>query len=187
MPNTSENEYFRDVAGFALSRRGFLAGAVASSAVVIGYATVGDAPRALGRAGRREARLRADRPGARRCSTSSSCLPGYQWTPIIRWGDPLFSAADAFDPAHQTAALQERQFGYNNDYLDIIAGPSGRSAILVANQEYTNENIMFPPATTPEELDEQRRVAMAAHGMASRRIVPLRQDPPVELRRGRAA
>ena len=36
----------------------------------------------------------------------------------------------------------------------------------MANQEYTNENIMFPPAATPEELDEQRRVAMAAHGMA---------------------
>ena len=36
----------------------------------------------------------------------------------------------------------------------------------MANQEYTNENIMFPPATTPDELNEQRRVAMAAHGMA---------------------
>ena len=102
---------------------------------------------------------------------------GYQWSPIIRWGDPLFSVADAFDPGRQTAALQERQFGYNNDYLDIIVGPSGRTEVLVANQEYTNENIMFPPAVTLDELNEQRHVAMAAHGMASRGADPLRQDP----------
>jgi uncharacterized protein len=163
--NTSENEYFRDVAGFALSRRGFLAGAVASSAVVIGYAVAGDAPRALAATGGSKLAFEPIAP-VPAVFDQFVVPPGYQWTPIIRWGDPLFSTADAFDPSHQTAALQERQFGYNNDYLDIIAGPSGRSAILVANQEYTNENIMFPPATTPDELDEQRRVAMAAHGMA---------------------
>jgi secreted PhoX family phosphatase len=165
VPNTSDNEYFRDIAGRAFSRRGFLAGAVAGSAVVIGYAVAGDAPPAVAAPG-----------GGKLPFTPIAPVPavfdqfvvpvGYQWTPIIRWGDPLFSASDAFDPWHQTATLQERQFGYNNDYLDVIVGPSGRSAVLVANHEYTNENIMFPPAATPEELDEQRRVAMAAHGMA---------------------
>ena len=165
VPNTSRNEYFRDVAGLAFSRRGFLAGAVASSAVVIGYATVGDAPAALAAPGGGKLDFAPIAPVP--AVFDQFVVPvGYQWSPIIRWGDPLFSPADAFDPAHQTAALQERQFGYNNDYLDIIAGPSGRSAVLVANQEYTNENIMFPPAATPEELDEQRRIAMAAHGMA---------------------
>ena len=165
VPNISENDYFRDIAGVALSRRGFLTGAVATSAVVIGYAALGETPRASAFAGGGKLPFEPIAP-VPAVFDQFVVPPGYQWTPIIRWGDPLFSLSDAFDPSRQTAALQERQFGYNNDYLDIIVGPSGRTAILVANQEYTNENIMFPPAVTPDELNEQRRVAMAAHGMA---------------------
>ena len=65
-------------------------------------------------------------------------------------GRPAVLEARRVRPDRADRALQERQFGYNNDYLDIIDGPLGRGAVLVANQEYTNENIMFPPATTPE-------------------------------------
>ncbi len=109
---------------------------------------------------------------------------GYRWAPIIRWGDPILRGAPEFDPTRQSAAAQAGQFGYNNDYLDIIsmnrkrgvtggphhAGTAPRTretkALLVANHEYTNENIMFPPATSPAEVSEQRRIAMAAHGMS---------------------
>ena len=40
---------------------------------------------------------------------------GYRWTPILRWGDPLFSDSPAFNPAVPDAEAQERQFGFNND------------------------------------------------------------------------
>ena len=51
---------------------------------------------------------------------------------------------------NQSAARQERQFGYNNDYTDIIEIPGSmdREALLVCNHEYTNANIMFPPRPT---------------------------------------
>jgi secreted PhoX family phosphatase len=95
---------------------------------------------------------------------------GYQWEPIIRWGDPLFADAPAFDPTAQSPETQSRQFGYNNDYLDIIeTNRAGTKALLVCNHEYTNENIMFPPGFDPAQLI---RTAWAAHGMS---VVELRR------------
>ena len=178
-PNTSGNEYFRDIAEVSMSRRTMLLGsAVAGGAIVISSA-VGDAQPASAWWGPPAGALAFAPIAPVAAAVDSVVVPdGYTWSPIIRWGDPLFSKRDVFNPAAQTAALQERQFGYNNDYLDIIEGHLGYSAILVANQEYTNENIMFPPATTPEELDEQRRIAIAAHGMAIVQLYRSRRRKP---------
>lgn len=177
-PNVSGNPYFRDVVDAAMSRRAVLAGAVAGGGAVVIASIVGEArPAAAG--GRPTTRLAFAPIAPVAASVDALVVPeGYRWSPIIRWGDPLFSRGDRFDPAAQSAALQARQFGYNNDYVDIIVGPFGYSAVLVANHEYTNENIMFPPAATPEELDEQRRIAMAAHGMAVVQLYRTRRNRP---------
>ncbi|WP_421742127.1 PhoX family protein [Cellulomonas sp.] len=178
VPNTSENAYFRDIASASMTRRSVLWGAVAAGGAIVVGSALGDAQPAAAW-GRPSPRLPFTPIAPVPAAVDSFVVPeGYRWSPIIRWGDPLFSARDAFDPNAQTAQLQERQFGYNNDYLDIIEGSHGYSAILVANQEYTNENIMFPPATTPEELDEQRRIAIAAHGMAIVQLYRTRKRKP---------
>ena len=79
-------------------------------------------------------------------------------------GRPDPAGAPAFDAHHQTPEAQAGQFGYNNDYLDIIeTNRSGTSALLVCNHEYTNENIMFPPGSVPATVI---RTAWAAHGMS---------------------
>lgn len=172
-PNTSENSYFRDIASAALSRRAvMMGGAAAAAAVVIGANTVG--------AGSASAATTAKAVGKGKGAAFSfepidpvpytvddfTVPAGFRWDPIIRWGDPLFDPADAFDPREQSAAKQGRQFGYNCDYLDIIAHPNGKSAVLVANNEYTNAPIMLPPAADEAERLEQLRVTMAAHGMS---------------------
>ena len=171
VPNTSDNGYFRDIVGSTFSRRALLAGAGAgAAAIVIGSSIDGGTAASAAETGLAFTPI-APVPAA----TDQFVVPkGYQWAPVIRWGDPLFSKADAFDPNNQTPDAQARQFGYNNDYLDILDA-SPRRGYLVANHEYTNENIMFPPATTPEESNTQRRTAMMAHGMSV-----------VELTRGRA-
>jgi len=177
VPNPTTNDYFRDIAGAALSRRSLLIGVgVGAAAIVLGNGAL-NAPSATA----------APRIGPMGQGLAFSPIspvpaavdefvvpPGFRWSPLIRWGDPIFSAADRFDPEHQSAQLQARQFGYNNDYLDIIqdGGRNSRKAVLVANHEYTNENIMFPPAADAAQADEQRHIAMMAHGMS---VVALRR------------
>ncbi|WP_418907158.1 PhoX family protein [Glutamicibacter endophyticus] len=176
--NTSSNEYFPQIADAVLSRRKLLgAGAVASAAIVIGadslatpsaHADYGLAPRGGGRL-----EFSAIDPVPR--TVDAVTVPtGYSWEPIIRWGDPLFSDAPVFDPLNQSASAQQRQFGYNCDYLNIMAdNAAGKSGVLVSNHEYTNEEMMFSPAWFEQNKDEARRVAMAAHSFS---IVEVRRS-----------
>jgi secreted PhoX family phosphatase len=184
VPNRTEGPTFRDVVEDALSRRAVLRGIGATAAVAaIGGAGTALAPPAA--AGSRSGSA-GGRPGAGsgpKLSVEFAAIApvvstvdeltvpkGWRWDPIIRWGDPVLRGAPRFDPEHQTAAAQAGQFGYNNDYLDIIVTDRrGTRALLVCNHEYTNENIMFPP-----EMDaaEKIRIAWAAHGMS---VVELRR------------
>ena len=95
--------------------------------------------------------------------------PGYDLQVLIRWGDPVIAGAPAFDPLAQGAAAQEKQFGYNNDYLGLYPVPAGGAGadrfLLVANHEYVNSVLMFPgydakAGSTPEQC----AVEMAAMG-----------------------
>ncbi|MGW5958450.1 PhoX family protein [Methylorubrum thiocyanatum] len=97
---------------------------------------------------------------------------GYEAKPLLRWGDPLFADAPAFDPRRQSAARQERQFGYNNDFVGFIPlDAAGRRGLLVVNHEYTNAELMFPGLAAADRKGvigalspEQVAVEMAAHG-----------------------
>ena len=178
-PNPTDNEYFPDVASRALSRRGAL-GAAGAGALALALApstpAAAEPTSSTGTARGRALRFGAIDPVP--ASVDAVTVPkGWTWAPVIRWGDPLFADAPEFDPLHQSAAAQERQFGYNCDYLDIVQMPGrrGRRALAVVNHEYTNENIMFPPTTDPSTLDEQKRIAMAAHGLT---VVELRRSAP---------
>lgn len=91
---------------------------------------------------------------------------GYDAHTVIKWGDPLFTDAPAFDPLGQTAAAQVRQFGYNNDFLGTVPVPGDEKninrAILCVNHEYTSTPLMFPDA---DQLSAEHTLTeMAAHG-----------------------
>jgi len=175
-----------DVIGQRLSRRGFLGGLGAVSAVALaGCARGVEAP---GPAAGRVA-ADADIPGfsfdeiARGMDETHHVAEGYRADVLIRWGDPLFADSPAFDPANQTAEAQRRQFGYNNDFIGYVpleADSEGRErALLCVNHEYTSTNIMLPgvtadyPASMTRELCE---IEMAAHGGS---IVEIRKEDGV--------
>ncbi len=170
-PNTSETSYFRDVAAHALSRRAVLGAGTATGLVLAATSAPAAAqplslPALKGHGhGGGPAGLRFNAIAAVPRTVDDVTVPaGYDWDPIIRWGDPLFNRSPGFDPANQTGVRQAQQFGYNNDYLDIIeTNRQGTRALLVCNHEYTNEGIMFPPGTDPAELI---RTVWAAHGMS---------------------
>ncbi|HKU31173.1 PhoX family protein [Arthrobacter sp. NyZ413] len=172
--NTSSNGYFRDIASAAVSRRTALGlGAAGALAVVLSglgapekaAADGGPGLSAAAKAGFDKSKLKFAPIKPMDASVDAFTVPeGFAWRPIIRWGDPLFADSPAFDLGAQTAAAQARQFGYNNDYTDILPIPDSkdRRAVLFTNHEYTNENIMFPAALA---ADEARAIGRAAHGL----------------------
>jgi len=77
---------------------------------------------------------------------------GYRADVLIRWGDPLMKDSPEFVPGKVDAAAQEKQFGYNNDFLAFMPLPYGSRnsthGLLGVNHEYTNGELMFPGITT---------------------------------------
>ncbi|WP_255771621.1 PhoX family protein [Pseudarthrobacter sulfonivorans] len=171
--NTSSNSYFRDIASATMSRRAALGfGAAGALAVVLGSAVTSAEPASaagLSKAAKEgfaksKLQFTAIKPVDK--AVDAFTVPeGFTWQPIIRWGDPLFSDSPDFDLNNQTAAAQARQFGYNNDYTDILEIPDtkGRRAVLFTNHEYTNESIMVPKGY---DAKETRAIGRAAHGLA---------------------
>ena len=171
--NTSSNSYFRDIASATMSRRAALGlGAAGALAVALGSAVTSAEPASaagLSKAakegfGKSKLQFTAIKPVD--AAVDAVTVPdGFTWQPVIRWGDPLFSDSPDFDINKQTAAAQARQFGYNNDYTDILEIPNtkGRRAVLFTNHEYTNENIMVPAGY---DAKETRAIGRAAHGLA---------------------
>jgi len=105
---------------------------------------------------------------------------GYEAQLLIRWGDPVEADAPAFDPNNLTAAAQEKQFGYNCDFIGLHTLPAGSTAgdrfLMVVNHEYTDPGLMFAGlgagrAVNLKVTKEQAEVEMAAHGGAVIEIV----------------
>ncbi|BCG77307.1 PhoX family protein [Mesorhizobium sp. 113-3-3] len=173
--NPTENRTMGEIIAARFSRRGFLKGSLAVSAIA---ATVGplaltaadDARAAEGSAFKFD-ELQAG------IDDRHHVAPGYDADVLLRWGDPLFADSPEFDPTKQSAEAQARQFGYNNDYVGYIAiDGSAEHGLLVVNHEYTNPHLMFPGIVSIVEKDgktkaevaplskEQVDVEMAAHG-----------------------
>ncbi|MFT3661597.1 MAG: PhoX family phosphatase [Gordonia sp. (in: high G+C Gram-positive bacteria)] len=167
--NTSDNEYFRDVAQAALSRRTVLKGSLAA-AVAVGAGSVltacgDDAPAGAPGSAGPPAGMRFDVVPPN--TDDAVRIPkGYRQKVVIRWGDPVLPGAPEFDFEKQTPQAQAMQFGFNNDFAGLIpvAGESRRH-YLVCNQEYTTEELMFRGYKEKEPTEEQARISMAAHGM----------------------
>lgn len=100
---------------------------------------------------------------------------GYDIQVLVRWGDKVAADAPAFDPNNVTAASQEKQFGYNNDFLAYLPLPVGsrssENGLLVVNHEYTNTNLIFAGigegrASRTRATKAQCEAELAAHGLS---------------------
>ena len=96
---------------------------------------------------------------------------GYSCQVLLRWGDPLFADAPAFDPAHQHPEAQARQFGYNNDFVEWLplprGGDSSGSGLLVVNHEFVSSSMMHPGAPRARDLSrDQVDTEMQALGLS---------------------
>ncbi len=96
---------------------------------------------------------------------------GHEAQVLLRWGDPVFADAAAFNPYNQSMESQLTQFGYNNDFIGFVPlDETGNRALLCINHEFTNEEVMFPGVGVQHVKDfagmtaELAGIEMAAHG-----------------------
>lgn len=173
--NPTHNRTMGEIIATRFSRRGFLKGSLAVSAIAAAVSPLAlvaaDEARAAGASAFKFDELEAG------IDDKHHVAPGYDADVLLRWGDPLFADSPDFDPVKQSAEAQARQFGYNNDYIGYIPiDGSAEHGLLVVNHEYTNPHLMFPGIVKIVEKDgkkaaevaplskEQVDVEMAAHG-----------------------
>jgi secreted PhoX family phosphatase len=89
---------------------------------------------------------------------------GFSWHPVVNWGDAFSSNGPAFDVVSFTAADQSQSFGDNNDGMDIFE-VDGKT-LLVANNEYTNLEVMFAHQEGKAVSDDDVNKNKAAHGIS---------------------
>ena len=192
--NTSSNSYFRDIVSAEYSRRAALgagaAGILGAAVLALGGAETASAagpsaPFGPGKRGPRKNLAFSPIAPVDAAVDSFEVPAGYTWEPLLPWGDPLFADAPDFDFGAQTAAAQGRQFGYNNDYLEILRQPNGKKGLLVCNHEYVNPRIMFPaaPASAAEEK-ERRNIFRNAVGLSVVELERARRGTPWSYIRG---
>ncbi|HEU4352333.1 MAG TPA: PhoX family phosphatase [Burkholderiales bacterium] len=95
--------------------------------------------------------------------------PGYNVQVLLRQGDPIRPGAPEYNPATQTGADQERQFGTDCDFIGYMPLPAGSNSstrgLLGVNHENHRAAICFPG--NPKQLSrEQVEVQMAAQGFS---------------------
>ena len=94
-------------------------------------------------------------------------------TPVVSWGDPLWSNGVAFDEVSRgTGDSQALAFGDNIDGMEVFSNDT--TVLLVANNEYVNRSIIFGNRHTglPETADDVRK-GKAGHGIS---VVEIRQS-----------
>ncbi|MFB7935735.1 PhoX family protein [Streptomyces sp. NPDC004779] len=178
VPNTSDNEYVGDVIAGVLSRRSALraAAVVTVASAAGGSLVVAGAPEAQAHGGHKPhwpapktdgARGLRFAPVAPNTADQVTVPSGYGQNVVIRWGEPILRGTPAFDAEKQTAKAQAGQFGYNNDFLSLLPlrREYGRQ-VLVANHEYTDEQLMFRGYDAANPTREQVEIAWAAHGLS---------------------
>ena len=150
-PRPAENDFDRVVEG-AISRRGFLGGVLAfgsgAMAFGTGLLTSGSA--------RAEAAAFPFKPIGIATDFDVHVPEGYQWKPLVKWGQALFSEAEgAFSPETGVpVAMSDKVFGENTDGMELFV-VDGKELIAV-NSEYVNPKINLPAASEgkPKTADE---------------------------------
>lgn len=183
--SSPENEAtFGEIAATRMGRRGFLKGALGTTtytALAISPVTL------LAACGENETHTAEGLSGtpapgslaqftevSHGISTDHLVSPGHTADILIRWGDPLFADAPAFEPGKADPDAQEKQFGYNNDFVGFVPlNEEGTHGVLCVNHEFTSRDMMFTydlRFNSPRELSDTE---MAAHGGS---IVEIEQD-----------
>ncbi|MEM8740472.1 MAG: PhoX family phosphatase [Pseudomonadota bacterium] len=149
-PRPDEQDFDR-VVERAISRRGFLGGVVAFGS---GAAVMGTGMLKSSTAMAASSRF-AFTPIAAQTDNTVHVPDGYNWSMLVRWGDPLVSDADGYDVAEGgPVENSDKVFGENTDGMETFSFQGHQ--LIAINSEYTNRKINLPAAQegTPANADD---------------------------------
>ena len=153
---------FERVLARTASRRGVLGGLAAFGAAA--FVTTAGGLMGAGKALAASTSRLAFTPIAANSTDDITLPPGFNWHPVVKWGEPLFSGIPEFDPTARrgTGESQEGAFGDNNDGMHLFR-IDGRN-VLVVNNEYTNRRVVYKDGVV--ETADDVRWGKAAHGVS---------------------
>ncbi|MFD1159481.1 PhoX family protein [Roseovarius aestuarii] len=149
-PETCDFDWVVEI---ALTRRGFMGGVLAlgSGASAMGVLMSSTAAQAEGRFAFTPIDIQTD--------ATVHVPDGYRWDLLIRWGDPLFSDAPAFDNTTGGASEgADRVFGENTDGMELFS--VGEKQVIAVNHEYANRDINLPQRAEgqPDNADDVKKL-----------------------------
>ncbi len=163
--NNSTNETFEEVVAARLSRRGFLGGGLATVAAA-SLGGVGSLLSAVPAGAKPPNGTLLGFQGIPVSSADAVVVPpGYTARVLIAWGDPV-STGPAFHPdASNSAAHQAMQWGMHNDGLVYFKIHGSARGLLVENNEYTDDVLLFPDGTANWNQEKTNK-SLNAHGVS---------------------
>ncbi len=166
--NSSRNTTFQEVVDARLSRRNFLGGGIATAATVSlgGIGVLLDAVPVSARSRRHHGPLLGFEGVPVSSADAVTVPPGYTAKVLIAWGDPLSNGPAFRQDASNTAADQARQWGMHND--GVVYFPfrgSANHGLLVQNNEYTDDGLLFPDGNANWTADKTTK-SQNAHGVS---------------------
>jgi uncharacterized protein len=165
--NPSSNETFAEVLEAHISRRAALGGGalIAAAGVFGGGIREFFGARQAAAAGNQGAPLLGFQSIPTSTEDTVVVPPGYRWTVLMSWGDPVGGGPEFAPDASNTSADQEQQWGMHNDgvvYFPIIGSFRG---LIVQNHEYVDNGLLFSDGAG-NWSEEKTRKAQAAHGVS---------------------
>jgi secreted PhoX family phosphatase len=171
--NFSKNETFQDVVEARLSRRNFLGNSVGLAAAASGVATLMQSmpAQAAPKLGKKDLLGFTSIP----VSTADTVVvpPGYSWEVLIAWGDPVSDGPEFKQDASNTSDEQAQQWGMHNDGLVYFPIQGSKRGLLVQNNEYTDDELLFPDGTMNWDAEKTKK-SIAAHGVS---VIEIERKP----------
>ncbi len=155
-PQTTD---FEKISTQALSRRDFVGGGIG-----FGFASFLSASAWQSKAAQARTDVFGFHPVAANSLDTITLPDGFEWQLVVKWGDPLWSDAPAFDATlGGSGAAQLKAFGDNNDGMGFFE-QDGRY-LLVINNEYINKRYMLPHEGHKPETADDFLKSKAGHGL----------------------
>lgn len=181
--NFSNNKTFHEIVKERLSRRGFLGNSVGLAAAASGVGALMQSLPAQAGGRDDDGRGKKDLLGFRGIPVSSADTvvvpPGYSWDVLIAWGDPISDGPEFSEDASNTSDDQAKQWGMHNDGVVYFPIENSKRGLLVQNNEYTDDVLLFPDGTTDWDAEKTKK-SLAAHGVS---VIEIEREPGKYKRR----